>query len=107
MEVDPGVVRRRITQAALISNTSVAFPMALGLLVALPIYKLLAPDKRYLPFALFIGISMSITAFPVLARILTEKRMLRRPVGAVTMACAAIDDVTAWSLLALAVAVAA
>ena len=107
MEVDPQVVRRRIGQAALISNTSVAFPLALGLLVALPIYKLLAPDKDYVPFALFMGISMSITAFPVLARILIEKRMLKRPVGAISMACAAIDDVTAWSLLALATAVAA
>jgi len=107
MEVDPRLLRKRIAEAALISNTSVAFPMALGLLVALPIYKLLAPDVRYLPFALFIGISMSITAFPVLARILTERRMLKHPVGAVSMACAAIDDVTAWSLLALATAVAA
>jgi Kef-type K+ transport system membrane component KefB len=107
MEIDPRLLRERIGQAALISNTSVAFPMALGLLVALPVYKVLSPDVRYLPFALFMGIAMSITAFPVLARILTERRMLRRPVGAVTMACAAIDDVTAWGLLALATAVAA
>src|SRR5205807_8691216 len=64
-------------------------------------------DVRYLPFALFMGIAMSITAFPVLARILIEQRMLKRPVGAISMACAAIDDVTAWSLLALATAVAA
>src|SRR5581483_12218615 len=91
---------------AFISNTSVAFPMALGFLVALPIYRLLAPDVRYLPFALFMGVAMSITAFPVLARILTEKRMLRRPVGALSMASAAVDDVTAWGLLALATAVA-
>jgi Kef-type K+ transport system membrane component KefB len=107
MEVDPRLLRGRIGQAAFISNTSVAFPMALGLLVALPVYKLLAPDVRYLPFALFMGIAMSITAFPVLARILIEQRMLKRPVGVVSMACAAIDDVTAWGLLALATAVAA
>jgi Kef-type K+ transport system membrane component KefB len=106
MELDPRLLRERAGQAAFISNTSVALPMALGLLVALPIYKLLAPDKDYLPFALFMGVSMSITAFPVLARILIERRMLRRPVGALAMAGAAIDDVTAWGLLALATAVA-
>ena len=52
------------------------------------------------------GVSMSITAFPVLARILAERRMLKRPVGALAIACAAIDDVTAWFLIALATAVA-
>ena len=57
-------------------------------------------------FALFMGVAMSITAFPVLARILVERRMLKRPVGALTLACAAIDDVTAWFLIALATAVA-
>ncbi len=98
MELDPGAIRERAREAAFISNTSVAFPMALGLLVALPIYELLAPDADYLPFALFIGVAMSITAFPVLARILVERRMLRRPVGALAMAGAAIDDVTAWGL---------
>jgi Kef-type K+ transport system membrane component KefB len=106
MELDPRVLRDRIGQAAFISNTSVAFPMALGFLVALPIYRLLSPDVRYLPFALFMGVAMSITAFPVLARILIERRMLRKPVGALSMASAAIDDVTAWGLLALATAIA-
>jgi Kef-type K+ transport system membrane component KefB len=106
MELDPRVLRERIGQAAFISNTSVAFPMALGFLVAIPIYKLLSPDVRYLPFALFMGVAMSVTAFPVLARILIERRMLKRPVGALSMAGAAIDDVTAWCLLALATAVA-
>jgi Kef-type K+ transport system membrane component KefB len=106
MELDPRVLRERIGQAAFISNTSVAFPLALGFLVAIPIYKLLAPDVRYLPFALFMGVAMSVTAFPVLARILIERRMLKRPVGALSMAGAAIDDVTAWGLLALATAVA-
>jgi len=91
MELDPRILRERIGQAAFISNTSVAFPMALGFLVAIPIYKLLSPDVRYLPFALFMGVAMSVTAFPVLARILIERRMLKRPVGALSMAGAAID----------------
>jgi Kef-type K+ transport system membrane component KefB len=106
MELDPRILRERLGQAAFISNTSVAFPMALGMLVALPLYETLAPDKDYLPFAIFAGVAMSITAFPVLARILVERRMLKRPVGALAMAGAAIDDVTAWGLLAFATAVA-
>jgi Kef-type K+ transport system membrane component KefB len=78
----------------------------LGIAVALPIYELVGPDKKFVAFALFMGVSMSITAFPVLARILVERRMLKRPVGALSLACAAIDDVTAWFLIALATAVA-
>ena len=80
--------------------------MVLGFAVALPIYALVGPDEDFLPFALFMGVAMSITAFPVLARILVERRMLKRPVGALALACAAIDDVTAWFLIALATAVA-
>ena len=76
--------------------------MLLGIAVALPLYKLVGPDKKFVAFALFMGVSMSITAFPVLARILAERRMIKRPVGALTIACAAIDDVTAWFLIALA-----
>jgi K+:H+ antiporter len=106
MELDPKILRVNATRAAFISNTSVAFPMALGLLVAPLMYRLLGPDKDYLPFALFMGVSMSVTAFPVLARILVERRMLKRPVGALSLASAAIDDVTAWTLLAFATAVA-
>ena len=105
MELDPAMLRDRIAQAAFISNTSVAFPLALGFLAAIPIYTILAPDADYLPFALFMGVAMSVTAFPVLARILVERRMLRVPAGALAMSAAAIDDVTAWGLLALATAV--
>ena len=106
LELDPAQLRGRISQAAAISNTSVAFPMMLGIAVALPIYTLVGPDKEFIAFALFMGVAMSITAFPVLARILVERRMLKRPVGALALACAAIDDVTAWFLIALAIAVA-
>jgi Kef-type K+ transport system membrane component KefB len=106
LEVDARQLKGRISQAAAISNTSVALPMILGLVVALPLYKLVGPDKKFIAFALFMGVAMSITAFPVLARILVERRMLKRPLGALTLACAAIDDVTAWFLIALATAVA-
>jgi Kef-type K+ transport system membrane component KefB len=106
LEVDSRQLRGRLAQAAAISNTSVALPMMLGIAVALPVYTLVGPDKKFVAFALFMGVAMSITAFPVLARILVERRMLKRPVGALTLACAAIDDVTAWFLIALATAIA-
>jgi Kef-type K+ transport system membrane component KefB/nucleotide-binding universal stress UspA family protein len=106
LELDPSQLKGRIGQAAAISNTSVALPMILGLAVALPIYDAVGPDTKFIGFALFMGVAMSITAFPVLARILVERRMLKRPVGAISLACAAIDDVTAWFLIALATAVA-
>src|SRR5919106_375106 len=106
LEIDASQLRGRLGQVAAISNTSVALPMILGMLVALPIYELIGPDESFAGFALFMGVSMSITAFPVLARILVERRMLKRPIGAMALACAAIDDVTAWFLIALATAVA-
>ena len=106
LEVDLSQIRGRVGQVAAISNVSVALPMMLGIAIALPVYELVGPDKKFVAFALFMGVSMSITAFPVLARILVERRMLKRPVGVLTLACAAVDDVTAWFLIALASAVA-
>ncbi len=105
LEVDTEQLRGRIAPAAMISNASVAVPMMLGIAVALPLYKLIGPNKKFVAFALFMGVAMSITAFPVLARILAERRMLKRPVGALAIACAAIDDVTAWFLIALAITI--
>ncbi len=106
LELDPALLRGRLGAALAISNASIAMPLALGAVAALPIYTILAPDINFAAFALFMGVAMSITAFPVLARILVERRMLKRPVGAIAMAAAAIDDVTAWFLIALATAVA-
>jgi Kef-type K+ transport system membrane component KefB len=107
LEIDPAQLKGKLTRAAMISNGSVGFAMLLGISVAVPIYGLVGPDKPFLGFALFMGVTMSITAFPILARILVERRMLKRPLGAVALACAAMDDVTAWFLIALATAVAA
>jgi Kef-type K+ transport system membrane component KefB len=106
MEVDRGSLKGKVAQATAISNTSVAVPMLLGIAVALPLYKLVGPDKKFVAFALFMGVAMSITAFPVLARILAERRMLKRPIGSLAVACAAVDDVTAWFLIALAITIA-
>ena len=107
LEVDRGSLKGKVAAAAAISNTSVAVPMLLGIAVALPLYKLVGPDKKFVAFALFMGVAMSITAFPVLARILAERRMLKRPIGSLAVACAAVDDVTAWFLIALAITIAA
>jgi Kef-type K+ transport system membrane component KefB len=107
LEVDRGSLKGKVAQATAISNTSVAVPLLLGIAVALPLYKLVGPSTKFVSFALFMGVSMSITAFPVLARILAERRMIKRPIGSLAIACAAVDDVTAWFLIALALTVAA
>ena len=77
MEVDQKQLKGKAAPAAAISNASIALPMLLGIAAALPLYKLLGPDIKFAAFALFMGVAMSITAFPVLARILTERRMLK------------------------------
>jgi Kef-type K+ transport system membrane component KefB len=79
----------------------------LGVLAAFPLFQLHAPDGiRFSTFALFIGVAMSITAFPVLARILEGRGLLGTRFGATVLACAAVDDLTAWTLLAVVVAMA-
>ncbi|HEV3229213.1 MAG TPA: cation:proton antiporter [Solirubrobacteraceae bacterium] len=107
LEFDPRQLRGRVAQTIAVSNTGVLVPLMGGLLIALPTYRLLGPNKTFAGFALFMGVAMSITAFPVLARIIVERRMLGRPVGALALAAAAIDDVSAWFLIAVASAVAA
>jgi Kef-type K+ transport system membrane component KefB len=103
LELDPRMLKGRLTHAGAISNASVVLPLGLGILVALPLYPQLGtPGKPFDAFALFMGVAMAITAFPVLARILVERRMLRRPTGALALSAAAVDDVTAWGLLAIA-----
>jgi Kef-type K+ transport system membrane component KefB len=106
LELDPRLLRGRLAQAAFVSTASVAVPLLLGVALALPLFPLLGANTGYAPFALFIGAALSITAFPVLARILVERRMLKRPVGTIAMAAAALNDVAAWFLLAAAIAVA-
>src|SRR4051794_7950134 len=88
LELDLSQLKGRLVQTAAISNTGVVIPMMAGLLVAIPTYTLLGPNSRFAAFALFVGVAMSITAFPVLARILTERRMLKRPLGALALASA-------------------
>jgi len=105
LELDPALLRGRTHTSIAISHTSIVVPFALGVGLGFSMTPELAPDSG-IAFPLFMGAAMSITAFPVLARILTERRLLRTRVGAVTIACAAVDDVTAWCILAFVVAAA-
>jgi len=99
-------VRGRARVAVVVSNVSILVPFLLGGMVAFALYPThVPPGIPFQAFALFMGIAMSITAFPVLARILTERNLLTTPVGALALTCAAVDDVTAWTLLAFVVAV--
>jgi len=101
LELNPQNLRGRTRAAVVTSNVGILVPFILGTLLALFLYPRLSdPSVPFTHFALFTGIAMSITAFPVLARILTERDLLRTHVGAVTITCAAVDDVTAWCILA-------
>jgi Kef-type K+ transport system membrane component KefB len=92
--------------AVVVSHASIVVPYFLGVVLSLVLYRELAPPGvSFLAFALFMGIAMSITAFPVLARILSERRLTGTKLGDTAITCAAVDDVTAWSLLAVVVAV--
>src|SRR5260221_85845 len=107
MELDVSQLKQQARTAALVSQVSILFPYLLGVVVSLFLFSTLAgPNTTFVAFALFIGISMSITAFPVLARILEERGLTKTPLGSTAIVCAATDDVTAWSILALVVAIA-
>lgn len=107
LELDPELLKGRAHTSIAISHTSIIVPFALGVGLAFYLYPLWSdPEVPFLAFSLFLGVAMSITAFPVLARILSERRLLRTRIGAVTIACAAVDDVTAWCVLAFVVAAA-
>jgi len=106
LEVDLGVLRQSTRRAMVISHTSIAFPFFLGVVLSLALYRSFAPvGTSFVAFALFTGVAMAITAFPVLARILTERGMAATPLGQMALTCAAVDDITAWGLLAAVVAV--
>ena len=107
VELDTSQLRGRARSAIAISNASVIVPFLSGVALAVPLHPLLAPGGvPFTVFALFLGTAMSVTAFPVLARILKDQRMTETALGATALTCAAVDDVTAWCLLAVAVGVA-
>jgi Kef-type K+ transport system membrane component KefB len=100
-------LKHRARAAIAISHASIVVPFLLGALLALNLYpQLSSREVPFTSFALFMGVAMSITAFPVLARILTDRGMMHTELGILAVSCAATDDVTAWCLLAFVVAVA-
>jgi Kef-type K+ transport system membrane component KefB len=109
LEVDLTFIRGREKVAVTVSLASILLPFGLGWLLATYLHSQHAVvndvQVSFLAFALFLGVAMSITAFPVLARILAERNMHRVPTGVLALACAAVDDVLAWSLLAIVVAI--
>jgi Kef-type K+ transport system membrane component KefB len=105
MELDLKAIGKQAYGAVIISHASIIIPYTLGMLLAYYIYRDYAPaGTSFLSFALFMGIAMSITAFPVLARILQEKKLTRSKLGAMALTCAAADDLTAWCILAAVIA---
>ena len=107
MELNVGHVRNKAGTAVAVSHASIVLPFLLGVSLAYFVFTDLAgPNANFVGFALFMGISMSITAFPVLARILQERNISRTALGSTAITCAAVDDVTAWSIMAFVVAVA-
>jgi len=102
LTLDLQEVRKQGPAVILTSNVSILLPLVAGVLLALFLYpRLSSPAVPLYVFALFMGTAMSITAFPVLARILMERNLLQTHVGSVAISCASVDDVTAWCLLAL------
>ncbi|MVZ67036.1 cation/H(+) antiporter [Sphingobacterium sp. DK4209] len=106
MELDLKVLQNKAHDAVVISHASIILPFALGVSLAYFIYGSFAPAGiDFTSFALFIGISMSITAFPVLARIVQERNIQKTKLGTIVITCAAADDITAWCLLAAVIAI--
>jgi Kef-type K+ transport system membrane component KefB len=106
MELDLKVLKNKANNAVIISHASIVIPFALGICLSYFVYHKFAPKGvEFLSFSLFLGIAMSITAFPVLARIVQERGMHKTRLGTIVITCAAIDDITAWCLLAAVIAI--
>lgn len=107
MELDLHKIKNKAKDALVISHSSIIFPFFLGVVLSYFIYEKFAPSNvSFLVFALFMGIAMSITAFPVLARIVKDRGLTKTPLGIMVISCAAADDITAWCILAVVIAIA-
>ena len=106
MELDLKALKTKAQDAVVISHASIIIPFTLGIGLAYFIYSFFAPQGvQFLSFGLFLGIAMSITAFPVLARIVQERGIHKTRLGAIVITCAAVDDITAWCILAAVIAI--
>lgn len=105
VELDLQHLRERASSALMVSHASIIVPFLLGAALALGLYPSLGtPNTTFTQFGLFMGIAMSITAFPVLARILQDRSLSQSPLGATALTCASVDDATAWCVLAFVMA---
>ena len=101
LEIDPSLLRGQSRGTVAIAQSGIIAPFVLGALIAIPLYPhLSAPDVAPLHFCIFLGIAMAVTAFPVLARILTDRHIHNTPIGTVALGSAALGDLTIWCLLA-------
>jgi Kef-type K+ transport system membrane component KefB len=106
MELDIKVLKNKASEAIVISHASIVIPFAMGIGLSYFVYNKFAPaGVEFLSFSLFMGIAMSITAFPVLARIVQERGIHKTKLGSIVITCAAADDITAWCLLAVVIAI--
>lgn len=106
MELDVSVIKKNAREAIIISHSAIAFSFFLGTTLAyFTFQKFSVKGADFLHYALFMGISMSITAFPVLARVVQERGLGKKNTGVLAITCAAVDDLTAWCLLAVVIAV--
>src|SRR5579862_9545964 len=97
MELDKKLLKKQAFEAVIISHASILIPFSLGVCLSMYLYNLYAREHTsFYAFALFMGIAMSITAFPVLARIIRDRKLTETKLGILAMTCAASDDVTAW-----------
>jgi Kef-type K+ transport system membrane component KefB len=106
LHLDSGHLRSRAHSTVVISHVSIIVPFLLGAGLALGLFRQFAPaGVSFTSFALFLGLAMAITAFPVLARILTDRKIEKTEIGVIALSCAAADDVTAWCLLGIVVGI--
>jgi Kef-type K+ transport system membrane component KefB len=103
MELDTRMLRKQAMEALIISHASILIPFTLGVFLSYYLYNAYG-QTEFIPFALFMGIAMSITAFPVLARIIRDRKLTGTRLGNLAISCAASDDVTAWCILAILIA---
>jgi Kef-type K+ transport system membrane component KefB len=107
LDLDLKVLKKSGHTALVISHSSIIIPFLLGSFLALAVRKEVCPPQiPFTNFALFLAISMSLTAFPVLARIMSDQKMNKTWLGTIALTCAAVDDVTAWCLLAVIISIA-
>ena len=106
LELNIKTIKKKANEAVIISHASIILPFGLGFVLAYFMYGEFTPSNvPFMSFALFMGIAMSITAFPVLARIVHERGINKTPLGPIVITCAAIDDITAWCILAAVIAI--